>query len=353
MSTSDARFGQATQSRPDGSSAAASRAKRRSSARRSVANSTTTSHSERGAREERDLWRDRREPHQQLGKLGRPTDQHDPRPLSDAELLPERGARVVLVSLRHRRLRCGLPPVGGRGSSCHPGTMTGTLWLVATPIGNLGDLSGRARDVLGQRRPRGVRGHAADRAASRRAEDQGAAPVVLRGERARAGRGARAPARRRRGRGARERRGNSRRLRPRLPARAREHRRGVDVRVVPGPSAAVAALVISGLPTDRFVFEGFMPKKPGERLRRLESLRHEPRTIVDLRVASAGADAPARRARRHRRPRGGGRARAHEAARRGRPRSRERGAVAPRGVRPQGRGGRGDRRRAGAARRRT
>ena len=55
---------------------------------------------------------------------------------------------------------------------------------------------------------------------------------------------------------------------------------GVEVQVVPGPSAAIAALVVSGLPTDRFVFEGFLPRKPGERVRRLEALRHEPRTIV-------------------------------------------------------------------------
>jgi 16S rRNA (cytidine1402-2'-O)-methyltransferase len=55
---------------------------------------------------------------------------------------------------------------------------------------------------------------------------------------------------------------------------------GIEVRVVPGPSAAIAALVISGLPTDRFVFEGFLPKKEGERMRRLEELAREQRTIV-------------------------------------------------------------------------
>jgi 16S rRNA (cytidine1402-2'-O)-methyltransferase len=55
---------------------------------------------------------------------------------------------------------------------------------------------------------------------------------------------------------------------------------GIEVRVVPGPSAAVAALVVSGLPTDRFVFEGFLPKKAAERTRRLEDLATEPRTIV-------------------------------------------------------------------------
>lgn len=55
---------------------------------------------------------------------------------------------------------------------------------------------------------------------------------------------------------------------------------GIDVKVVPGPSAAVAALVVSGLPTDRFVFEGFLPRKPGERRRRLKLLAADDRTLV-------------------------------------------------------------------------
>jgi 16S rRNA (cytidine1402-2'-O)-methyltransferase len=55
---------------------------------------------------------------------------------------------------------------------------------------------------------------------------------------------------------------------------------GVDVRVVPGPSAAVAALVVSGLPTDRWAFEGFVPKKQAERRRRLESIREDRRTLI-------------------------------------------------------------------------
>ncbi len=55
---------------------------------------------------------------------------------------------------------------------------------------------------------------------------------------------------------------------------------GIDVHVVPGPSAAIAALVVSGLPTDRFTFEGFLPKRGGERIRRLEELAHDPRTVV-------------------------------------------------------------------------
>jgi 16S rRNA (cytidine1402-2'-O)-methyltransferase len=56
--------------------------------------------------------------------------------------------------------------------------------------------------------------------------------------------------------------------------------RGVPVEVVPGPSAVVAALVVSGLPTDRFCFEGFLPRRPGQRDRRLAELAAEPRTMV-------------------------------------------------------------------------
>jgi len=55
---------------------------------------------------------------------------------------------------------------------------------------------------------------------------------------------------------------------------------GIDVLVIPGPSAVIAALVVSGLPPDRFTFEGFPSKKPGERMRRLETLQHDPRTLV-------------------------------------------------------------------------
>jgi 16S rRNA (cytidine1402-2'-O)-methyltransferase len=56
--------------------------------------------------------------------------------------------------------------------------------------------------------------------------------------------------------------------------------RGVQVEVVPGPSAVLAALVVSGLPTDRFCFEGFPPRRVGARDRRLAELAGEPRTMV-------------------------------------------------------------------------
>jgi 16S rRNA (cytidine1402-2'-O)-methyltransferase len=55
---------------------------------------------------------------------------------------------------------------------------------------------------------------------------------------------------------------------------------GIAVVPVPGPCAAIAALSIAGLPTDHFVFEGFLPRRDGARAERLDALRGEQRTIV-------------------------------------------------------------------------
>ncbi|MCY3889412.1 MAG: 16S rRNA (cytidine(1402)-2'-O)-methyltransferase, partial [bacterium] len=55
---------------------------------------------------------------------------------------------------------------------------------------------------------------------------------------------------------------------------------GAEVEAVPGPSAALSALVVSGLPTGRFCFEGFLPKKGRHRTDRLHALSVEPRTMV-------------------------------------------------------------------------
>lgn len=55
---------------------------------------------------------------------------------------------------------------------------------------------------------------------------------------------------------------------------------GIDVTVLPGPSAVIAALAVSGLPSDRFCFEGFPPRKAGERARRFTELAAERRTMV-------------------------------------------------------------------------
>jgi 16S rRNA (cytidine1402-2'-O)-methyltransferase len=55
---------------------------------------------------------------------------------------------------------------------------------------------------------------------------------------------------------------------------------GIVVTAVPGPSAVLTALAVSGLPVDRFCFEGFLPRKSGERARRLAGLAGEERTLV-------------------------------------------------------------------------
>lgn len=55
---------------------------------------------------------------------------------------------------------------------------------------------------------------------------------------------------------------------------------GIAVTVLPGPSAVLAALAVSGLPVDRFCFEGFLPRRSGERRRRIEELAEERRTMI-------------------------------------------------------------------------
>lgn len=55
---------------------------------------------------------------------------------------------------------------------------------------------------------------------------------------------------------------------------------GIPVSCAPGPSAVTTALALSGLPSDRFCFEGFLPRKAGERLTHLQALRAESRTMV-------------------------------------------------------------------------
>ncbi|HEY1075879.1 MAG TPA: 16S rRNA (cytidine(1402)-2'-O)-methyltransferase [Fontimonas sp.] len=69
---------------------------------------------------------------------------------------------------------------------------------------------------------------------------------------------------------------------------------GVPLIAIPGPCAAVAALSLSGLPSDRFVFEGFLPAKPAARRQRLQSLHNETRTLIlyesSHRIADTAAD---------------------------------------------------------------
>jgi 16S rRNA (cytidine1402-2'-O)-methyltransferase len=156
----------------------------------------------------------------------------------------------------------------------------GTLIVVGTPIGNLGDLSERARRVLTE-----VDAVAAEdtRRTGRLLRSLGSSARLISFFE-----------------------GNERDRLPVLLRMLREGRRlalvtdagmpgvsdpgyrlvaacidaGVDVDVVPGPSAVLTALVISGLPTDRFVFEGFLPRAGSARKARLSVLASEPRTIV-------------------------------------------------------------------------
>jgi 16S rRNA (cytidine1402-2'-O)-methyltransferase len=173
--------------------------------------------------------------------------------------------------------------------------VAGTLFVVGTPIGNLADLSERARETLARA---DVIAAEDTRRTGRLLASLGLAkrPIVSNFE------------------------GNERERVGELVARLRDGASialvtdggmpsvsdpgyrlvaaaldaGIDVRVVPGPSAAIAALVASGLPTDRFVFEGFLPKTRSARVARLRALASEPRTIVAFespkRVRAALAD---------------------------------------------------------------
>lgn len=66
--------------------------------------------------------------------------------------------------------------------------------------------------------------------------------------------------------------------------------RGVTVSAIPGPSAVITALAVAGLPTDRFTFEGFLPRKAGDRARTLRELATERRTLVFFEAPSRIAD---------------------------------------------------------------
>lgn len=58
------------------------------------------------------------------------------------------------------------------------------------------------------------------------------------------------------------------------------HKKGIPVHIVPGACAAVSALAMSGLPTGKFIFEGFLPVPSGDRKKALESLKSERRTVI-------------------------------------------------------------------------
>jgi 16S rRNA (cytidine1402-2'-O)-methyltransferase len=158
----------------------------------------------------------------------------------------------------------------------------GVLVLVGTPIGNLGDLSPRAAEALAAadaiccedtRRTGRLLQHAG-------VERKGALVVVNEHTEAREVDGVLA----RLARGERVAVVSDAGMPGISDPGERLVRAAVDaghvVEVVPGPSAALAALVASGLPTGRFVFEGFLPRKGSGRTERLAAVAAEPRTVV-------------------------------------------------------------------------
>ena len=156
----------------------------------------------------------------------------------------------------------------------------GTLYVVATPIGNLGDLSPRALDALktvaaicaeDTRHTRQLLAHYGVEkpllALHEHNEDEMAGKLVARllaGDALALVSDAGTPLVSDPG--------------YRLVRAARAA--GIKVSPLPGPCAFVAALSVAGLPSDRFVFEGFLPAKAGARRERLSKLASEPRTLV-------------------------------------------------------------------------
>ncbi|GBD41846.1 Ribosomal RNA small subunit methyltransferase I [bacterium HR39] len=167
------------------------------------------------------------------------------------------------------------PRDGARPAQPQPG-----LWVVATPIGHLGDLSPRAREILERAdivlcEDTRVTGRMLERLGIRR-------PLESYHEH------------------------NAPRVRPRILARLKEgasvalvsdagtpgisdpgyrlvreaREAGIPVRAVPGPSAVIAALSVAGLPTDRFLFAGFLPARRTARRRVLEELGAVRATLV-------------------------------------------------------------------------
>jgi 16S rRNA (cytidine1402-2'-O)-methyltransferase len=159
-------------------------------------------------------------------------------------------------------------------------TPAGTLFVVATPIGNLGDLSPRALETL--------RAAAAVCAEDTRRTRQLLAhyglekPLVALHEHNEADIAERIVARLRGGESLAlvSDAGTPLVSDPgyRLVAAARVA--GIKVSPIPGPCALIAALSVAGLPSDRFAFEGFLPTKPGARRERLQQLAAETRTLI-------------------------------------------------------------------------
>jgi len=159
-------------------------------------------------------------------------------------------------------------------------TGTGVLYVVATPIGNLGDISARAREILAA-----VSAVAAEdtRHSGRLLRELGLErPLVSLHEHNERTRVAELVARLQRGESLAlvSDAGTPLVSDPGYLLVAAAVAAGVVVTPVPGPCAAIAALSASGLPCDRFCFEGFLPSRPAARRRRLGELAAEERTLV-------------------------------------------------------------------------
>lgn len=164
--------------------------------------------------------------------------------------------------------------------SANSTTVPGTLYVVATPIGNLGDLSARAREVLAS-----VNVIAAEDTRHTRQLLQSCgvdAALTSLHEHNEARKSEELVARLAAGESVAlvSDAGTPLISDPGFDLVAAARTKGVPVVVVPGPCAAIAALSIAGLPTDRFAFEGFLPAKSGARKAQLERLASEERTLV-------------------------------------------------------------------------
>jgi len=158
--------------------------------------------------------------------------------------------------------------------------MSGTLYVVATPIGNLDDISQRALTTLHQvdliaaedtRRCRhllGRHGIVTPVTSLHDHNERSKIPTLL--QRLTQGRNIALVSDA----------GTPLVSDPGFPLVQAAHQAGIRVSPVPGPCAAVAALSVAGLPTDRFAFEGFPPRSSSARRSFFERLREEPRTLV-------------------------------------------------------------------------
>lgn len=166
------------------------------------------------------------------------------------------------------------------GAGRETSVAAGVLYVVATPIGNLGDFSPRARDVLAQvsliaaedtrhtRQLLQAFGIATAMTSLHEHNEMRRSEALV--ERLLAGESVALVSDA----------GTPLISDPGFDLVAVARSRGVQVIAIPGPCAAIAALSIAGIATDRFVFEGFLPAKQSQRRARLEALLDETRTLV-------------------------------------------------------------------------